>query len=716
MKKVLVVIAIVMMFMQPVMGQPQPVPLFAAPIDTAVTPTTDTLPTGEGEGEGEGEARHPDGPRYYYLGPWLFDETQGAWTAPEHTVGLVDFSPSLPKEDIGGGLGFFSTDTPLTDPDYTYFGDSLYERMTAAQKLAWRDITGLDGENGDYMLIDLFWNSLTIWADPDGATFCPPLTPTHLGELELHLGGHSLIRHRRWQGVDDPGWPKVKTMLRNGYRRLREKIAADIAKINSITLDDLRAGGSEDPDIDRVIKAARKLVQGGMTPAQARTKIIQVVTDREVIHAKKVLGARMADFRIKDWRELVPDDLQDWEPLPPSTIMGDTFVDTNGTALASHTATGTGGGFSWTETNGAWSISSNAVDLDSTIFLGSARAESDLSSANHYAEVAAYKSWATTIGAMIRFDPSAINGYSVQQINATSQRIWRADAGSWTTLSTNTTASLAEADVIKIEGTGSTINSYLNSTLVNTVTDSNHSFTRTGIVAQVANRPILYFVAGDLAAAGPPWAESFDTTSGDTLGPDLTWTEVSGDTDIVSNSARPGSTTFGSSRAEAEMSGPDMYAEIVISLLSSSSGRTCSASACARFDASAETYYELRVTNAEGSSAYTWELYKVSTGTATSLGVSGTFTDQSWPETWRISVEGTDIGAWRDGIKVGAVVDGTITTGDYAGIALHDSTLALSTAVVAIDSFAADDYAATGIAHLVDGPIVQSLVNGGLVR
>lgn len=449
----------------------------------------------------------PDGPRYYYLGPWQWDAVESAWEAPAGTVGLVDLSPTARKEDINGGLGFFSSDVPL-DPSmyYAYFGTDLNAVMDQDAIDRWAAETGTNPQAGSYTLLDLFWDSLTIWADPDGATFCPPLTPTHLGQLELHLGGHSLIRSRAWKGVDDPSWPKVKAMLRRSYRELREQIASDIAKINTLTLADLQARGSDDPQLDRVIKAARKLVQGGMTPVQARTQIIQEVTDHEVTHAKRVLGARMADFRIADWRELVPDDLQDWEPLPPETTYTDGFTDSDSTALTAHTPDDGGGG-SWTRLFGTTpTISSNQlVGVNNT----HVRRESDVSSANHYCALTMV-SGDRHSGPTCRFDSTSWTFYTARNASFASPNEYtlrKIISGSESTLISNTAGTDNGVPTrITVQSNGTTISMYDSGGLIDSIVDTSiATYTRGGIATRSSGSYAVLdaWEFADLAPAGP---------------------------------------------------------------------------------------------------------------------------------------------------------------------------------------------------------------------
>lgn len=91
---------------------------------------------------------------------------------------------------------------------------------------------------------------------------------------------------------------------------------------------------------------------------------------------------------------------------------------------------------------------------------------------------------------------------------------------------------------------------------------------------------------------GTPITESFDTTDSDTLGPDLTWTEVTDDIDIVSNKAEyqelnPNGDA--SARAETALSSADHYAQADVTKQGGSSGHY--SGTAIRFNSSATTFY-----------------------------------------------------------------------------------------------------------------------------
>lgn len=191
--------------------------------------------------------------------------------------------------------------------------------------------------------------------------------------------------------------------------------------------------------------------------------------------------------------------------------------------------------------------------------------------------------------------------------------------------------------------------------------------------------------------------ESFNTSDGDTLGPDLTWTEVDGDWDIVSNAAELIS-NYGSTsrcaRAEHDLASADHYAQV--SVVQSNGGSHCGV--CVRFAAAAETYYAGVWDGTTFTGTYT--IFKVVAGTRSTL---ATLSEAATtPFTIRLEVEddgsgNADLTLYKNGVSKVTHTDSSspITGNTRCGIYGYDPT-GSGTSSPRIDSFEAGDLGVGG--------------------
>lgn len=227
----------------------------------------------------------PDGPRWYYLGPWVEDADPDIgvhWRAPRTTVGSVDLRGSA------GGMGFFATNAPLGMSGYMALGTSLDASLTTTQWGSWKEALGIPADKPlPSSLLDALWLTLTEYADPTGTLRAPPLMPTSRGILELHLGGHSVVKSRRFTGSDDPAWPNI-----------RARVHEDMRKVWTETET-----------------AAKKMPRNG-PQARALQRI-----------PRKVLGGLVLEYSRKGiaWRDLVPSDVPLDGYEDPETTYSDGF-------------------------------------------------------------------------------------------------------------------------------------------------------------------------------------------------------------------------------------------------------------------------------------------------------------------------------------------------------------------------------------------------------
>lgn len=295
---------------------------------------------------------------HYYLSPWEWRTTDRAgWYAPGSPVGLVDLR-SLPECGRPGpgpqGYGFFAYVTPQTGLDLDLGDGNSF--LTVSQRQAIRQRLGTDSLVSTQIL-DLLWELLTQKADPTGQLRFKSLMPMVGGVLELHLGGHSLVRAERFAPSQHP---LVIPTYQDDYRRLRE--------------EDL-AHGSQ--------------------------------------HYRQVLGVWARKLGVP-WESLIPPGLPQEPPLPHRTTIGDTFVEAADTDLSLHTATGPNGGFSWSKTVGDIDViaATDVAQTESSNARSSGRADSDLSTDDHYAEATATVPGTSEVRMATRFAAAADTHYS----------------------------------------------------------------------------------------------------------------------------------------------------------------------------------------------------------------------------------------------------------------------------------------------------------------
>lgn len=149
--------------------------------------------------------------------------------------------------------------------------------------------------------------------------------------------------------------------------------------------------------------------------------------------------------------------------------------------------------------------------------------------------------------------------------------------------------------------------------------------------------------------------ESFNTADSDTLGPDLTWTELEGDTDIVGNKARTALTgTWSSARADTDLSSSDHYSEIAMHLGASGTSAQCMSTCRKDGTATITQYYGQAIGDGD------WFIGKRTAGAFASI--AGPFSSAiSLGDLNRLSVNGSSLSLQHNGSSIGGVTDTSIT-------------------------------------------------------
>lgn len=174
--------------------------------------------------------------------------------------------------------------------------------------------------------------------------------------------------------------------------------------------------------------------------------------------------------------------------------------------------------------------------------------------------------------------------------------------------------------------------------------------------------------------------DNFNRTDADALGSSSegwSWTEVSGDIDIVSNQAKNPTSAVSRARADSDLSSDDHYSQITLASVTDHAGPQC------RFASAADTSY-LFIAHPLGAFS---ALYKIEAGSFTALS-TGNATVASGSVA-KITADGSDIECFDDGVSmIGPVTDTAITGNTRCGIAAHGSTNQI------LDNFEAADLAA----------------------
>lgn len=231
-----------------------------------------------------------------------------------------------------------------------------------------------------------------------------------------------------------------------------------------------------------------------------------------------------------------------------------------------------------------------------------------------------------------------------------------------------------------------------------------------GVVSEEHSRKCLDYAFRKLSLRGDEWryllstdgrrkcrgplphsttiTESFNKADSSTLGPDLTWTETSGDLLISSNTViENGQDGYGEARAESDVSGSDHDSQIDVSWTYSGSNDD-NARAMARFSSSARTHY---VSIIGRSTAPGIRLGKRLSGTFTELGSPSGSTGTDG-DTLHCRCSGSTIEAILNTDSAEhSVTDTSITGNTRGGVACQNAGV--------LDDFQLADLAVSGIVY-----------------
>lgn len=384
-----------------------------------------------------------------YLGRyiWTTDDLGPHWAAPAGSVAAIDLRPvsSCAKAGIVEGWGLF--DIPSNPPATANLIPLAASMDTVPTNQIRNKIAStLNITVGSTETLgDILWRILTVDRDLIGANMCPGVLPDK-GPLRISLG--QFKREKPFAVGQGAEWPGVQADLQRQYRQLYND------------------------------------AQAGLIPPK---------------HYLKVLDFWCEDYKTADWSLFVPADLPQEAPIPHSTTLNESFNKANG-AL--------GPDLTWTVTAGGVGVVSNqAIPQNASVF-NSARAESDLSSSNHYAQVTLTElgNGITHFGPAARYSSSAVTCYRAIEYGADNNMyLSKIVAGTETHLG-NVAITPSIPEPIKIECNGSTITAYQNGVSRVSLTDTSITTgIRTGLHGYgigVTAPTVDSFVAADLAAGG----------------------------------------------------------------------------------------------------------------------------------------------------------------------------------------------------------------------
>lgn len=415
---------------------------------------------------------------HWYLASWVWDTTiptRPCWRPPTGCVGAVDLRPRSAQAAAGGtpsGWGFFGFNTSQTLTGADYFGNDPTANMTAGQRTAWRSKLSIGTALTNTRLVDVLAETLGEKSDPGSTVRAKPMQPTRDGNLEIWLAGSRQMQ-REFGGTADVIWPRLQMVEQDDYRSIRARSLAWAQAIEGATQGDGTLAA-------RVCTLFA--LRNGVTFATAKTTLAQQAREK----FKRYLGGLVRKY--VRWNiarsQFIPADLTDEGELPPQTTITDDFTHADGDTI--------GNQLTWTEVSGDWDTKSNQATKENTAnIVEFARAESDLSSADHYAQVKVITDRFgiafpdTFAGPCVRFAAGATTCYSAVSLSA--MYLVKHVNGTRTDM-TSAAMTATMNDLLKCDVTGSTITGYQNGVQIAQTTDTAISGnTRCGIQSFAAD-------------------------------------------------------------------------------------------------------------------------------------------------------------------------------------------------------------------------------------
>jgi len=401
----------------------------------------------------------PSDPAQYehvYLSNWEWHtELDGGsyWRCPGgDCTGVLDLR-ALPQMSKAGGVpegyGVFSYEGERTIPGAVLIGKDEEVEVTDEEGTRIEQVSAINHkftaiEKAEIELLfgaitaetpqDFLWEMLTTKSDPTGQTAPKPLRGKLGEEIVLYFAGNPIKAER----FDEAHRQRTIAVFQADYER---------NKNNGAPLETLQK------------------MTGGMM---------------QDLYGRKTNGLA---------REIIPSPHKDDGWKEPKTTLIDTFEDTDNTSLDAHTNTGGGDEvFTWAEVDGSWNINNDGASSTAESSFNQvdfARAEADLSSDNHYAQVdiVALADFQQA-GVIARFSSSASTFYvaRVDNENSNSFEILKSIAGTETQLADLDNQYPLTASTVKLEAQNCALSLFWGGVLKVSVQDCSISGNlRTGI-------------------------------------------------------------------------------------------------------------------------------------------------------------------------------------------------------------------------------------------
>jgi hypothetical protein len=406
---------------------------------------------------------------------WYLTKAEGAvdpifgvavWRCPGGGGTMIDLRPAAeqasdPATATPTGAILAGYPTTRTISGATPLGNNLAADLTFSQRNALRSALTL-GAFTATKFGDIIAEILGAKADPTNTARPKPLLPDAAGNRTLVMGG-AVAFSQAFTGTSDANWANIQAVEQADYKAIRNRCLLFVAALQNAVQGD----GS----------LAARLITGFAVKSQipwadAQSVLVLVYQQKY----KRYLGGLVRKYQAWAiaYTQFLAAGVPDEGTLPPQTTLADDFnradAGTMGTAS---------GGFTWTQYGAGMGVGSNRLVTNSLSF-GWGRAESDLSSADHTAQLDAIQYHSSADGACglsVRYGASDNTSYSALVYSPTfgnssgQTQIYKVLSGSMTQLTTGS-LTLAPPETIKVGISGSTLTIYQSGTSVLSTTDT----------------------------------------------------------------------------------------------------------------------------------------------------------------------------------------------------------------------------------------------------